>query len=137
MILKDIVDRNISLVRVLVMKLQLDTTNKTIKIEENVQFSKLMSVVKRLLPHGEWQDFTLLTNTTIEHWSTPIIYREYYPNPTTPWWQSPWISNPTFMATNGNQSSLSSVISTNNEFKEVKTDQVLYSLKGGTYNIEI
>jgi hypothetical protein len=74
------------------MKLQLDTDNKTIKIDESVKLTKLMQVVKKLLPNGEWQDFTLITNTTIQHWSSPVIYKEYYPTPSYPWWQQPWYS---------------------------------------------
>jgi hypothetical protein len=36
------------------MKLQLDTDKKTIKIDESVKLTKLMQVVKKLLPNGEW-----------------------------------------------------------------------------------
>jgi hypothetical protein len=70
------------------LKIQLDTTKKTIKVDEDVKLSKFMSVIKRLLPHGEWMDFQLLTNTTIEHWSSPLVYRFYEPYWTYPWWGS-------------------------------------------------
>lgn len=100
------------------MKLELDTTKKTIKIEEEVKLTKLISVIKRLLPNGEWQDFTLLTNTTINHWSNPIIYKEYWPT-SKPWREYPWIiSNPIYYT------------NTNN-------DSTAYQLKAGTYNIDI
>lgn len=108
------------------MKFQLDTTNKTIKIEESVKLSKLLSVVKRMFPNGEWQDFTLLTNTTIEQWLNPIIYKEYYPQPIKPWYESPWICNmsntKTGIARSTNIGGSSSIN---------------YELKAGTYNIEI
>lgn len=75
------------------MKLQIDTTYKTIKVEESVKLSKLVETLKRLFPNNEWKDFTLETNTTIEHWSSPIIIKEYIEtekrvNPYTyPWYQ--------------------------------------------------
>ena len=69
------------------MKLQIDTTVKTIKIEENIKFSKLIETLKKLFPNNEWKDFTLETNTTINHWSNPIVIREY-PRP----YEYPWYS---------------------------------------------
>ncbi len=68
------------------MKIQLDTSSKTIKIEENVKISKLIEVLKRLLPN-EWKDFTLETHTNINYWREPIIIREY---PHRPYWENPW-----------------------------------------------
>lgn len=56
------------------MKIQLDTTQKTIKIEEQVKLSKLVETLERLLPKGEWKEFTLETNTTISYWSNPYHY---------------------------------------------------------------
>ena len=72
------------------MKIQLDTTSKTVKIEEDVKISKLIEVLKKILPN-DWKYFTLETHTTITHWSAPIIIREYptYPShPTYPWYYS-------------------------------------------------
>jgi len=55
------------------MKLQIDTSRKTIKIEEDVKLIKLFSLLKKLFPNGEWKEFILETNTIIEHWQNPII----------------------------------------------------------------
>ena len=78
------------------MKIQLDTTNKTIKIEENVLLSKLIDTLNGLLPNKEWKKYTLETNTTITHWTAPYIIKEipvyprpYYPTyPTYPWYST-------------------------------------------------
>ena len=71
------------------MKLQLDTTYKTIKLESSVKISELIKTLKRLLPNGEWKTFTLETNTSITYWHDPIIIKEYptYPRQY-PWYQS-------------------------------------------------
>jgi len=55
------------------MKLQIDTSRKTIKIEEDAKLIKLFSLLKKLFPNGEWKEFILETNTIIEHWQNPII----------------------------------------------------------------
>jgi hypothetical protein len=79
------------------MKLQIDTTNKTIKVEGNINLKELFDGLKRLLPEGEWEKFTLESNTIIE-WINPITipYVPYIPTvPTTPWnpwWQSPIVT---------------------------------------------
>jgi hypothetical protein len=79
------------------MKLQLDTTNKTVKIENDIKVSQLIKTLKSLLPN-DWKDFTLQTNVTINNWSNPIYVekqiireREY------PWYQPYPI---TYLATN-------------------------------------
>lgn len=76
------------------MKIQLDTTNKTIKIEENILISKLINTLKGLLPNNEWKKYTLETHTVINNWGSPYIIKEipiyprpYYPAyPTFPWY---------------------------------------------------
>ncbi len=67
------------------MNIQLDLTNKIIKLAENVSLKELVEVLDKLLP-GEWKDFKLETNTIINNWSNPtIIYRDHY------WpYQYPW-----------------------------------------------
>lgn len=103
------------------MKLQLDTTNKTIKVEENVKVSELIKLLKQILPN-DYLDFTLETHTSIVNWHTPyIIDREkpYIP------WTSPWMCNST---------------SDNLEKVEMMSSKGItqeYELKPGLYNIEI
>lgn len=72
------------------MKLQLDTVNKTIKVENNVVFKELVDTLERILPKGEWKSFTLETSTTIHNWNSPYVIertREVPVYPRTPW---PW-----------------------------------------------
>lgn len=73
------------------MKLQLDTQNKTVKIEGTVNLEELFETLKRFLPKGEWKQFSLEANTTIE-WVNPITvpYYPYYPLNPYPWWDSPY-----------------------------------------------
>lgn len=67
------------------MKIQLDTESKTIKIESDVKLEKLITTLNKLLPHGEWKNFTLQTNTVIHQWNSPIIIKEF-PN-YLPWYR--------------------------------------------------
>jgi len=60
------------------MKLQIDTENKTIKVDENVLLEDLVKVLNKLLPK-EWKNYTLETNSTW-YWYNPI---PYYPSQ--PW----------------------------------------------------
>ena len=65
------------------MKIQLDTKNKTIKVEENINLKELVDFLDKILPK-EWQKFTLETQTIINNWNNPIYIEKqvpYYPNP--------------------------------------------------------
>ena len=94
------------------MKLQLDTTNQLIKVEETVNLGELTEVLERLLPYGKWKEFKLETQTVI-NWNNPIVIEPYRPYTPT-WWYQPWIT----CGTNGIQT----------------TD---YSLNSGVYNVEM
>ena len=69
------------------MKIQLDTTAKTIKVEESVNLGELTTALEKLLPEGLWKEFKLETATVI-NWGSyqPIIIRDYT-NPY-PWWKT-------------------------------------------------
>lgn len=69
------------------MKIELDLTNKTIKIAEGCNLDKLMENLEMLLPNGKWKEFKLLTNVTI-NWipSNPIVIQPYRTQP----WTQPW-----------------------------------------------
>jgi len=107
------------------MKIQLDTSAKTIKIENDVKLFELFTNLKKLLPDDEWKGFTLLTNTQITYWRDPIyiepIYKHYY--------QQPWY------CCSGNSSL--GMAKSNITTAEYKVPQENYSLKAGTYNIEL
>lgn len=60
------------------MKLQIDTSAKTIKLEQSAKIPELLSVIKKLLPN-EWKEYTLETMTVINNWTNPIIYPIYTP----------------------------------------------------------
>lgn len=82
------------------MKLQINTTEKTIKVEEKVNLKELLDNVKKLFPNNEWKEYTLETNTVINWTSNPIIIRDYtyphYPWTTQPYYYDGTISNEMF-----------------------------------------
>lgn len=101
------------------MKIQLDTENKRIKLESDVELSKLVETLDELLPDGKWREFTLQTNTTITRWDFPVIIRERSSWPTYPWYERPvrWSDG--------------AVLKT-----EVSEPTGPYALKAGIFNIE-
>ncbi len=106
------------------MKLQLDTTAKTVKIESDIKVSLLIKTLKAMLPN-DWKDFTLQTNTIIQHWTNPIIYQPYIQPYQQPWYFTCQSTNTYSGLTSGsNVTSGSNYISAS-------------SLKAGIYNVEI
>jgi len=69
------------------MKIQLDTINKTITIEEDVNLHDFYEELNSLLPGGLWGEFTLKVSK-IKGWDNPITI-----TPSTP--IGPGIWNPT------------------------------------------
>jgi hypothetical protein len=109
------------------MKLQFDTTNKTIKVEESVNLKELTETLEKLLPNGEWKEFTLQTNTVIQNFSSPVIIRERnYPY----WWTSPWYS-PTV---GGSTIRLNNTTEVNNQPTYSLSNKT--PLNPGVYNVE-
>lgn len=101
------------------MKIQLDTEKKTIKLESDVELSKLVETLDELLPDGKWREFTLQTNTTITRWDFPVIIREQR---TYPWYERPpvtWSDGSVHKVRIG-----------------VENPKSSYALKAGVFNIE-
>ena len=59
------------------MKLQLDTKNKTVKVEENVNLEEFLKVMKKMFLGDTWKEFTLETNTIINYSPWIPWYYEY------------------------------------------------------------
>lgn len=70
------------------MKIQLDTKEKTIKIEEAINISELVNGIKKLFPNNLWKEFKIETNTTIV-WNNPYVIQ---PSGVYPWGEIPWIT---------------------------------------------
>ena len=47
------------------MKLQIDTENKTVKIDSNILLSGLFNALESLFPDGAWEELTLEVNSII------------------------------------------------------------------------
>lgn len=75
------------------MKLQFDTTAKTIKIEETVNLGEFIEKVEMLLPNGQWKEYKLEASI-ISNWVSPIIIERPIPftNPYRPFWEQPVIT---------------------------------------------
>ena len=80
------------------MKIQIDTTTKTIKIEEAVKLGELFEKLQALFPDASWKDWNLEI-AVINNWinPVPVIIKEYIPAPmpiTLPWWTTqPYIGD--------------------------------------------
>ena len=67
------------------MKIQLDTENKTIVIEEDINLHDFHEQINLLLPGGLWRDFTLKVGK-IKKWGDPIVVDpQPSPNINQPW----------------------------------------------------
>lgn len=74
------------------MKIKLDTEEKTIQVESNVNLGELINSLRKLLPNGAWKEFELkpeVINNTI--WPSPIIIKENeyiqrWPHNNFPWY---------------------------------------------------
>lgn len=112
------------------MKLQIDTTVKTIKVEGTVSLLELTETLERLLPNGIWKTFSLECGVTIV-WNTPTIIR--YPNyPYYPWWYQPAVTySGGFVGTTAPVTTDTFTLTNENGV------QATYNLVAGTYNVEI
>lgn len=54
------------------MKIQIDTTAKTIRVEQSVKFAELITALDALLPDNGWREFELLSGA-IQHFGNPIV----------------------------------------------------------------
>ncbi len=106
------------------MKIQLDTENKTIKLENDILLSKLIATLDSLLPNKEWKKYTLETNTTINHWHSPVVIEKFYPRP----YEYPWFTHGTYVSKLDNSLSMKSM--------SVNADNK-YQLKSGVFNVEL
>lgn len=71
------------------MKIQLDTTNKLIKVEEQVSLGELIETLKSLFPDGEWTQYNIVPYV---NYSPYPIWVEPYTYPINPWYQQPFIT---------------------------------------------
>src|SRR5689334_22229293 len=54
------------------MKFQIDTSAKTIRLEQSANIAEFVELIKTIFPEGEWKNYTLETNVVINNWSNPI-----------------------------------------------------------------
>lgn len=106
------------------MRIQLDTAQKIIKLEENVKLSELVEILEGLLPKGEWKNFTLETNTVIQHWNSPVVIERYVQSPYYgPWW--------------GRVSGSISSLNSTSKLSPQSQPRYKGQLKAGVYNVEL
>lgn len=68
------------------MKVQLDSETKVIKVEGAPKFAELVDFLEKILPNGEWKEYSIETNTVINNWGNPYIIEKYYPYNYQPYW---------------------------------------------------
>lgn len=61
------------------MKLQIDTKEKTIKIEESINISELINILSNMFPNDTWKEYKLCPVFKIEYWTNPITYTPLTP----------------------------------------------------------
>ena len=69
------------------MKLQVDTENKTITIEESINLGELYRTLFKMFPELSWESYNIVPVKTIEHWTSPITLPG-----TRPWNEIPWVN---------------------------------------------
>lgn len=65
------------------MKIQIDTTNKTVSFDENINLAELFETIQRLLPDN-WKEYKLLSINVTVNYKTVFKEKEYvnpYINP--------------------------------------------------------
>ena len=70
------------------MKLQIDTKDKTIRIEEATNLGEFIKMLDGLFPKEAWKEYKLEVGV-IHNWTSPIIIERnrWYPTyPTYPWY---------------------------------------------------
>ena len=66
------------------MKLQIDTTNKTVKVEGTVPLTELIETIKKLLPN-DWKKYSLQSDMITFYWNQPDTWHSYQPSPILPY----------------------------------------------------
>lgn len=77
------------------MKLQIDTLNKQISIQEAVNLEDLFDFLERLLPNKEWKSYSISSSYT-QPFINPIVV-PYYPIEKET--QYPWTTYPVYGGT--------------------------------------
>ena len=82
------------------MKLNINTTDKIIRLEEQVNLGELFTFLEEILPDLKWREYSIEVNV-VNNWGNPIYTPPFMPytpvnpiyNPTTPTYPSnPWIT---------------------------------------------
>ncbi len=99
------------------MKAKIDTSEKTITLEESINIGELLRVMKKLFPHGLWKEFTLETNVYAS-WSYPNwTYIDCSPTVTLP--TQPWITCASTNASSGTYT-VDPVLTTSTYYVDIK-----------------
>lgn len=104
------------------MKMLIDTVNKTITIEEDINLHDFHEEINKLLPGGEWREYTLKITKVVE-WrdnnrTNPIT--QPWTNPLTPV-QTPW-TNPVNPIWYGNDTNITSA--TDDVFVSINNNEI-------------
>ena len=73
------------------MKLQLDTKEKVIRLEESINLGEFVDAIEQIFPNKVWREYRLETNCTIQ-WINPVTVPIYPYTPYTNPYPYPWIT---------------------------------------------
>ena|ERR1035437_10314346 len=109
------------------MKIQLDTNNKTIRLEESINLDELFELLNKILSGNMWKEYSLETSNSSDQQSPIIINEPYIPQPINPNpiypYQKFWYTNdPTTYDATGEMNNIKIEYTTNSQ--------------NGVYNIE-
>ena len=66
------------------MKLQINTDDKTITIEEGVNLGELYEALFKMFPKFTWKEYSIIPVKIIEHWTGPVTI--LWQQPSVPWY---------------------------------------------------
>lgn len=78
------------------MKLQIDTDNKTVTIDETLNLGELLDALYVMFPKFAWREYAIVPVKVIEHWTSPVII-PWIQQPVLPWYTPVMVplTNPT------------------------------------------
>ena len=113
------------------MKIQLDTTNKTIRVENDINIGEFHKAIMGLLPGSKWKEFTLQTNSAML-WNDPFVVYPSVPVFSLP--PYPWI---VCGGENIIDHGSTGIIGTSDTVTYDSENMPEYTLTNGIYNIEV
>ena len=63
------------------MRIEIDTTQKKLKVQENIKLGDLFAELKKMFPNNDWKDWTIEPTTVWQYYPYTPIYNTPYVYP--------------------------------------------------------